>query len=892
MLIESITENLLKTLNLGCFPKNVLDFQDSQDFFQQLIFIDYQLQLLIQNEFDGTELVPVDIYHTKEKDSCREKLTQLIGYAELVASNYSSINTEYHEKLYSSIILAHLYYLNSQYDLTFEVLNSITVNNNHYNSLKLSRNQNNFLNYLICRYNVLLGVLDSSNSLVNPVNDSHKLWIEYLFLKERPFYKTEVAANYWLEILFKYLSLKISSNGEHQLSFDQVLALKFRDNKNSFLRFCNFLLNFKNDINVNRIIDKHFTVEYSKYLNTLILDDLNNDHKNFPNANENNDEIDDFISSFYSTIGNKHKRLINLKTSKKYLIRLTERSYQSQPVLIQFIKVLLELGEYDEAYGAFKCLVTYVDKDEKINKGHIEDLLSIVDIYTICLTVFNPFFAPKTEKFKYFDDRKMSLELLKISGKLEKYLDILKKDCDLSYDVDEEFNKLEKNPLSFLYNKYNTNILLDDRSMFINLLSSSWYCIGYAYYYLLNYRAATQDISAKYQAKLLLCYKNSLIVNSTGNLTVLFNYALSLAYSNQLNPSLKLCKFILKKYPESFKTWNLLALNSSIENTKEAEKFINNALNIAGIYIIKCKNDESIIPVNIKKEILQLKFTQMAIWEKIHGVSYLMENLGEIFILYYELFDIKYEEQIKNGSQKDTIDCKWSHRPSFIDPKSNKDGIVNTTKKQHAKNNIKKISKINNTKNDVKPVTHKVSIDDEGKEILQDIWLWTSMVYFKIGMHEESELCIIESENIFKPNIKTYIALGFLTSKQTKFLSLQEFEKSLEKLEEYSGLNKKDELQNLLGLCKLFLIDDTVESSLFISDKDLTGGYIRLKNYLEGILSSWPIGSNCVEVWYYLSLIYEKFDDKILLNKCLRKCIDLENMRPVRNFHHCDDNFA
>lgn len=892
MLIESITENLLKTLNLGCFPENVLEFQDSQDFFQQLIFVDYQLQLLIQNEFDGTELVPVDIYHTKEKDSCKEKLTQLIGYAELVASNYNSTNTEYHEKLYSSIILSHLYYLNSQHDLTFEVLNSITVNNNHYNSLKLSRNQNDFLNYLNCRYNVLLGILDSSSSLVNPVNNSYKLWIEYLFFKERPFYKTEVAANYWLEILFKYLSLRISENGEHQLTFEQVLSLKFRDNKNSFLRFCNYLLNFKNDLNIKKIVERNFKIEYSKYLNSIILDDLKNDKKSFPNAIESNDEIDDFICSFYSTIGKKHKQVINLQTSKKYLIKLTERTYQSQAVLTQFIKVLLELGEYDEAFGAFECLVTYVEKDEKISKGHIEDILSIVDIYTICLTVFNPFYGTRNEKFKYSDDKKMAFEILRISSKLEQYLEVLKKDCNLSYDCDEEFKRLESNPLSFLYNKYNTNVLQDDRSELISLISSSWYSIGYAYYYLLNYRSATQEISAKYQEKLLLCYKNSLIVNSTGNLTVLFNYALSLGYSNQLVPSMKLCKFILKKYPESFKTWNLLALNSSIGNAKEAEKFINNALNIAGIYIIKCKNDEAVIPVNIKKEILQLKFTQLAIWEKLHGVSHIMDSLSELFILYYELFDIKYEEQIKDNNKNFSIDSKWSHRPSFIDPKVNNDSLNTSTKKQHAKNNIIRISKINNPKNDVKPITHKVTIDDEGKKILQDIWLWTSAVYFKIGMHEESELCIIESENIFKPNIKTYIALGFLTSKQSKFLSLQEFEKSLELLEESSELNRREQLQNLLGLCKLFLIDDTTESSLFISGKDLTGGYIRLKNYLESILNSWPIGYNCVEVWYYLSLIYEKFDDKILLNKCLRKCIELENTRPVRNFHHCDDNFA
>lgn len=884
MIIET-DDNLLKCLNLGCFPKDVLDFQDSQDFLHQLVFVDYQLQLLIQNEFDGTELVPATTYH-ENASACQEKLVQLIGYVELVASNFNDVNKEYQEKLYCAVLLAHLYYLNSQTSQMHEILTSITVNNSYYNSPSMTRDQNLFLNYLICRYNVLTGV--SANEYVENDN-SYKLWIEYLLYKEKPFFKSEMAANHWLEILLKYLTLKLSNQGNSQLGFSEVCGLKFKSNTNLFIRYCNYLVNYK-DKNGKRIVDKHFWTEYSQYLNQLIVNELKSDAKSFPNADENADIIENLVISFYSTIGRKHRHLIHLKTSKRYLISLTERTYQSQVVLSQLIRILIEMDEYDEALAAFKTFMSYVDKEKQINNGHIHDILSIVEIYSLCLEKFNPLNSIKHEKFKY-NTTKLVVEILSvIATNLLGYLDILKTDCNLTYDDDDAFKGFQDNDLSFLYNKYNINVLLSDHSQFIHLISSGWFSLGYLYYYYLAFETPNQEMNTVYRRKLLTYYKNALIVNSTGDINILFNYALALSYMGHLGSSLKLCKFILKKYPESFKTWNLLALVKSVDSPEELEKFINSALNIAGIYIIKCSNDEVPIPTRTKTDIIQLKLTQLSIWEKIYGTTHITEFLSEVFILFYELFNVKFEEQINNGSKNYLIDSKWSHRPSFIDPKYNNDQVLNNTKKQHAKNNIKRISKVNQDQQQLKPAG-KETINEEARKILSEIWLWTSKIYFKLQMLEESELCIIESENIYKPNVKTYVALGYLTSKHQKFLSLQEFEKSLEKLEEFAEFDKLQYLENLLGISKLFLVDDTSNSSLFISVKDLNGGWIRLKNYLENFINCWPLGQS-PEVYYFLSLIYEKIDDKVLLNKCLKRCIELEDLRPVRNFFHCDDNFS
>ena len=134
--------------------------------------------------------------------------------------------------------------------------------------------------------------------------------------------------------------------------------------------------------------------------------------------------------------------------------------------------------------------------------------------------------------------------------------------------------------------------------------------------------------------------------------------------------------------------------------------------------------------------------------------------------------------------------------------------------------------------------------------------------------------------------------MGFLTSKSRKFLSLQEFERSLEiltkkdnSLASHNKFNSKyDYGLTLLGLLKLFLIDDDPKNSLFISTKDLNSGIIRLKNLLENYSLTWPYGYNNPEIWFYLSKIYEFIDDKILLTKSLWRCIELEDKRPVREF--------
>lgn len=1016
MYIEnSINEKYIRTLNFGCFPKNVLQFQESQDFFQQLIFIDYQLQLLIDNEFNKHELLSLEnLSHNEEFDSnkinsANEKLQQLINYAKSISLNYENTTKSYDENLYYIVLMAHLNYLDDNLNQMNKYLGSIVVPfqvSKNTNISNTSLNQKEFIEYLTIRYYVLLGLIGGGNNNFN-------IWLEYLQNYKKPFNKSQVVANHWLDLLFGNLAINLSKDGSIPFSFvNHLRNLSFFNNKLAIIAFSNYLLRPEN----YKLINNSFKSDYTTFLIHEIEEKILVKN-NFPNANNNDPialEINDYINNLYESLSYVPFNLSILKPSlsKKYLVDATTKTYQSRVVLSNLIYTLIDLNEYDEALAVFKTYVDYSNNDQELKEGYIEDILGIIDTYSTCIIHFNPLKSFKDQKKFQYNNDSMVLEILKqFVIELLNYMKKLEELIDLSYDDDNYAS--DKNPLSFLYRKYNMNILQSDNSQFIELISKAWYSIGYYYNYLANFESSNQSILNSNINLVLKYYKNSLIVNSTGNVFYLFSYALALANSGSLKSSLKLCKFILKKFPESFKTWNLLVLlltsfdndNSDVikpatnfdnilpsdltngnvshleeqngystsnprPQIREPERFINKALNISGLYVMKHKQRDIKLTAETKYEILQLKLTQLAVLESIHGSQYMIDYLSEVFILYHELFDVQLKSTSTLAQQTSSFSSrqfgatdKWSHRPSFIDPSPNatkkpthesfippvaafhnveierklsnnsksgsskvdklkrlsnitsKDSVIGRRgsqlysnvqlriKKPDMKNNQSPLSslpppasvttspkpsnveKFNVEKNSIHTkINHTENLIE--RRILQEIWLWTSRVFLKAGLIEECEQCIVEAETIYEPNIKTFTALGFLTSKSRKFLSLQEFERSLEILSIDSNYkyNINDYKLTLLGIAKLFLIDDESKNSLFISNKDLNIGLIRLKNLLEEFSNVWMGGYNNVENWFYLSKIYQFIDDKILLTKSLWKCIDLEDQRPVRDF--------
>ena len=1098
MYIEnSINEKYIRSLNLGCFPKNVLNFQESQDYFQQLIFIDYQLQLLIQNELNNKELVTINDFQRLQKDARsndpKGKLIQLINYTNSIHLNYQHETNSriYEENLYYINLMANLLYLDGNLPEMNRLLSSITVShqvNKTSQHANVSQNVLEFIQYLTCRYYVLLGLslsnhstsTSTSNNNSNSNSNNTQVWFDYLAKFNKPFSKSQVVANHWLDLMFRKLALAVSQNGTIPLSFtSQVSNLPFFKNKLSAIAFSNFLLRPEN----LRLTNKSFKSDYASYL-TIDINECIHLQIQFPNASDTNTQVNDFINNLYETMSYVPFNLAIFKPSlsKSFLVDATKKTYQSRIVLSNLIYTLIDLNEYDEALVAFKTYIAYLEKDEEQKDGYIEDILAIIDTYSTCIIHFNPLKSFKNhKKFKYSDEQFVVNELHEFAKSLKRYMDKLAELIDLTYD-DENYAG-DRNPLSFLYRKYNLNVLQSDHSQFIELISKAWHSLGYYHYYFAVEQSANQKILDGHVREVMRNYKNSLIVNSTGNVLYLFTYALALANSGELKSSLKLCKLILKKYPESFKTWNLLVLLISSFNNdnaevikpagahsnilpdnllsdeekyngvanldqkvdsyvaptpeiREPEKFINKALNISGLYILKHQQKDIKLTTDAKYEILQLKMTQLAVLESIHGPQYMIDYISEVFVLFHELFDVKLASNLANTSSSRQYGSgeKWSHRPSVIDPKvangvststptpipmqpeskqsqnqkqgdkeSSDTGFnppraaspdvvsehklerVQTSKRSNAVDKLKRFSKLPmkevkdamivrrdsvasygsndsgprhirkpdfmkrgggtssppppsqrfastgtaatayNDKTTTttataaaaatsKPKTILANANGTGagnsplgasrsnatsapahrhdnlieRKLLQEIWLWTARIFLKVGLLDECEQSIIEEELVYEPNYKTFIATGNLHSKSKKFLALLEFERSLEILDKNYKFNKIDYGYAILGLAKLVLVDDKLSNSLFISTRDMDAAIIRLKNLLEQYSISWPYGVNNPEVWFYLSKIYEIIDDKILLTKSLWKCIELEDVRPVRAFEICN----
>lgn len=935
----------MRTLTFGMFPKDVLEFQESQDFFQQITFIDYQLQLLIQNEFQGQEFAPV--YDQNDGyDSQSEKLVQLIDYAISILANYNDQSKSYRESLYYVTVIGQLFYLNNQPKELSRAVGSIHVTSDNNNNVNGATGEDELLRYLTCRYKVLQGISGIVNEEQEVALSGPHVWNEYLLNWNALFSKSNVAANRWLDFLFDKFTDVLTADGLSKLEFHHLRQQDFATNHYSLISLSNYLSRHSNKNKVTPSFKQEYSSWLSKVLEVKMLDT-----RSFPNALQNHQEINTFVDNLYESLCNVlyYHAILKPELSKKFLVSCTTKTYQSQVVICNLVKTLISLNEFDEAYAAMKTYIQYLHIDQEQKSGYIDNILSIIDTYTACILAFNPldsFINSTTKKFKY-TTKKMVVEMVeKLSGDLIGYLGELKNMCDLTYDDDDETDEL-----SFLFKKYNLNVLLDDRSNYIDLVSKAWYSLGRFYEFMSTYEAATEANLELYTGKLLQFYKNGLIVNSTGNSEILFNYALCLAYNRSLLLASKLCKFILKKYPESFKTWNLLVLlltlfelhnpdhslgksgsnnattaatadttittqtsttinrsTSSPSHLFESEKFVNNALNIAALFIEKYNKSKGTIKLSFETKyyIIQLKLTQCAILESIYGVDYILEALPEVFGLFHELFDQVLVHSNNGGNSENwkhaaaSTDNAWSHRPSFIDPAVNGNGHENGNVRRKKSNDIEHISEKLKSLSKTASHHHKTlktperrtstkSTKNSGspaeRKLLQDLWLWASSVYSKIGNLDQAEECIVEAETVYELNVKTFSSLGYLTSKSRKFLSLQEFEKALEILAKNENYyNRKDFMFTLLGLCKLFMIDDQLKSSLFISATDLEAGIIRLKNYLEKFTLCWPHGHSQPEVWWYLSLIYERIDDKILLNTSLWKCIDLEDYRPVRDF--------
>lgn len=917
-----LNHNVARVLTLGVFPADVLALQESRDFFEQIAFVDYELHRLLHDEDslcpeplrrDGAELEPAAARGAS--------LDALVEYLRLVAANYSA--QSHHESLYYATVMAHLLYVAGSPQRALAALGAVDVN--------ATSRDDGLWRYLRCRYVVLRGLAAEEAE-----------WAEYL-VHFGGFDKTSVAAARWLDLLFGRLARLM---GE-RIEFAALAAQPWGANALATTAFANFLCRHANQLRVSAKFREEYAVWLAAALDRAAAAPAGG--AAFPSADVTTSALNAFVDNLFdtlSTVSHSHT-ILRPAAAKRFLVTCAARTYQSQTVLASLIRTLLDLGQYDEAHAAMKTYTQYVEMDQRQHEGEVDNVLAVVEVHAACILAFSPRSGGGGRLFSHLAPEAVVCMVEELGKGLQRYLARVEEVCQILYGEGEgdrpagsgaSGDGAGAGDLSFLFERRNPHLLFD--LPLVSLLLQARFALARFHQYLASFESSTEAQLAANTALVLAHYKRGLVVNPAGNSELLFSYALALACTGRHMLAARLCRFVLKRYPENFKTWNLLvlvltlqpqatqavsapssALIASAAGT-EAERMVASALNIAALFIDKHNRAQGAIKLSFetKYHIMQLKLTQLAVWESVHGVEFAMEHLADVFGLFHEMFGRVAEAGARDearGDAKgrpDAAAAAWSHRPSLIDPKAVSGAVASSKAKskgsrdasggsasaarkhsidvEHISEKLKHLS--------AKPPKRSGSRSGGGapaaparasaaplaeRALLQDLWLWTASFYLRVGNTQQAEECIVEAESVHEPNVKTSAALGLLTLRERKFLSLQEFEKALEQLERHDRRGDRRQFGiTLLGLCKLFLVDDERQSLLFISPTDLEAGVIRLKNYLEQFTMSWPHGRNLPEAWWFLSLIYERIDDKVLLDRSLWRCVELEDSRPVRSF--------
>lgn len=325
-----------------------------------------------------------------------------------------------------------------------------------------------------------------------------------------------------------------------------------------------------------------------------------------------------------------------------------------------------------------------------------------------------------------------------------------------------------------------------------------------------------------------------------------FQYSYTLAEQRHIEPAIKILKTVLlEENPECYKAWHLLALCESIREDKE------NSFKIVCSVLEAMK--EGLSENNFKAvdrwQIIHLKLTQLSLIEEIFGTLDALEMLPEVFELYSTLFP-------ENSNEYDRIGKQYSKTKQYL---------------------------------------------------LQMIWIFAANMYTRLGSKlDDSKNAIKEANKVtteFK-NLNCNIASGYVYITQGNLAkALPEFEAVLfydqSNVDAIIGFaeivfpDKSDETQKKLqNYYKLTLSQSSSQTDdksieVFVNKLDESAACARLKFLLEYSITKSVEAFHSPEVWWYLSLLYEKYQDNGY-KEALLNCIRYKESNPIRGFRFCN----
>lgn len=420
------------------------------------------------------------------------------------------------------------------------------------------------------------------------------------------------------------------------------------------------------------------------------------------------------------------------------------------------------------------------------------------------------------------------------------------------FDLEETTCKLFK-LLSFFYQEYkfplmdkgdSLNWLENSSKLFLpktvsEVLSKAWSTL---------YHKRADSLEHLLSNDLASYLSNAMCVASRGSnlVEMQFQYSFVLAIQRHVEPAIKILKTVLlESNPECYKAWHLLALCESIREDKETSfKIVCSVLEA----MRESMNDNKMSTIE-RWQFIQLKLTQLSLIEEIFGTLDATEMLPEVFELFSTLFP-------EGSSEFDSIGNGYNCTKEYL---------------------------------------------------MQTVWVFSANMYMRLGDRvDDSKNAIKEAKRVtdnFK-NLNCDIAAGYLkTLTGDKKAALKKFETVLF----YDPMN----VNAVIGFAEIVFPEElkgsesilrsyyqlgealssaevpATKSEAFVNDVDKSAACARLKFMLEYAITKSIDAYHSPEVWWYLSLIYEKYEDKSY-KESLLNCIRYKESNPIREFRFCN----
>lgn len=559
-----------------------------------------------------------------------------------------------------------------------------------------------------------------------------------------------------------------------------------------------------------------------------------------PSSNQPNDAIENYVEVIMlfwrmSVHLNSEGYVSSAKDrelTKKIVSKLEDALYgtfHSCSILRHYITALCTLGQIQKAKSAFSTYEMYINHAELEKQkgaepsGHVGDSLDgIVSLYSLIISAENSASTKNPTRLKNLGD------------KLESFVDSDSEDVDY---------------------------IVSSRG-YLSAANAFWKYYGHS----------GEEDSRIYKDKALRLYRLAISTNPA-EVVNYFRSALALAESQNVLSALETIKCGLLHNEKHLPSWHLLALLLSAQDDfGTAIQAIDNGVNafVGGEGL-----DVSLYEFTMKKQLLHIQMTRVALLEALSGVDDALEAIPEVFSWYGRLFPDTYviDESANGSSNANGTAVSGS---VSIKSKHSKSASLKSITLQQGDAPIP--TKLN------KPKSYELA------RLLQEIWLWVSGIFRRAEQFGQSEEAIREAEKSAGISATSHAALGFLMAKSKPIHAMEEFQQALDE--------DKDNLQAIVGMAQLISAHSHTKEvasnaskghftyDLFISKEDEIAAQARLTILLRRLVATAP-GRNCSEAWWLLSQFFEKSNDMKSSREAMWKCVALEESRAVRDYSNC-----